>query len=44
MVAPERLIKVWEIITSPVFLVIISGVAGLVIRNIQRSVKGGGEE
>ena len=44
MVAPERHIKVWEIITSPVFLVIISGVAGLVIRNIQRSVKGGGEE
>lgn len=44
MVAPERLIKVWELITSPVFLVIISGVAGLVIRNIQRSVKGGGEE
>ncbi len=44
MVAPERLIKVWEIITSPVFLVIISGVAGLVIRNVQRSVKGGGEE
>ena len=44
MVAPEHLIKVWEIITSPVFLVIISGVAGLVIRNIQRSVKGGGEE
>lgn len=44
IVAPERLIKVWEIITSPVFLVIISGVAGLVIRNVQRSVKGGGEE
>ncbi len=44
MAAPERFIKAWEIITSPVFLVVISGVAGLVIRNVQRSVKGGGEE
>lgn len=44
MAAPERIIKAWEILTSPAFLVVISGVAGLVIRNVQRSVKGGGEE
>ena len=44
MAAPERLARIWETITSPVFLVIISGAAGLVIRSIQRSVKGGGEK
>ena len=44
LAAPERLARVWEIITSPVFLVIISGIAGLAIRNVQRSKKGGGEE
>ena len=42
--APERLARVWETITSPVFLVIISGIAGLAIRSVQRSKKGGGEE
>ena len=44
LAAPERLARVWETITSPVFLVIISGIAGLVIRSVQRSKKGGGEE
>ena len=44
LAAPERLARVWEIITSPVFLVIISGIAGLAIRSVQRSKKGGGEE
>ena len=44
LAAPERLARVWETITSPVFLVIISGIAGLAIRSIQRSKKGGGEE
>lgn len=44
LAAPERLARVWEIITSPVFLVIISGIAGLVIRSVQRSKKGGGQE
>ena len=44
LAAPERLARVWEIITSPVFLVIISGIAGLAIRSVQRSKKGGGKE
>ena len=44
LAAPERLARVWEIITSPVFLVIISGIAGLAIRSVQRSKKGGGQE
>lgn len=44
LAAPERLARVWEIITSPVFLVIISGIAGIAIRSVQRSVKGGGKE
>ena len=44
LAAPERLARVWDVITSPVFLVIISGIAGLAIRNVQRSKKGGGEE
>ena len=44
MAAPERLSRVWEFITSPVFLVIISGVSGLAIRSVQRSMKGGKEE
>ena len=44
LAAPERLVRVWETITSPVFLVIISGIAGLAIRSVQRSKKGGGEE
>ena len=44
MAAPERLVRVWEIITSPVFLVIISGISGLVIKGRQRSKDGGKEE
>jgi chromate transporter len=44
LAAPERLARVWEIITSPVFLVIISGIAGLALRSVQRSKKGGGQE
>ena len=40
MAAPEGLARVWEIITSPVFLVITAGVSGLLIRSIQRSMKG----
>ena len=44
LAAPERLVRVWEVITSPVFLVVISGIAGLAIRSVQRSKKGGGEE
>ena len=44
LAAPERLARVWEIITSPVFLVIISGIAGLAIRSVQRSTTGGGQE
>jgi chromate transporter len=44
LAAPERLARIWDIITSPVFLVIISGIAGLAIRSVQRSKKGGGEE
>lgn len=43
MAAPERLLRVWETVTSPVFLVIVSGISGLVIRNVQRSKKGGQE-
>ena len=44
LAAPERLVRVWEVITSPVFLVVISGIAGLAIRSVQRSKKGGGKE
>lgn len=44
MAAPERLSCVWDIITSPVFLVVISGLSGLAIRSFQRSMKGGREE
>ena len=44
MAAPERLSRVWDIITSPVFLVVISGLSGLAIRSFQRSMKGGREE
>lgn len=38
---PERLTYVWDVITSPVFLVVVSGVSGLLIRTAQRSKKGG---
>lgn len=44
MAAPERLAAFWDIITSPVFLVIISGISGLLIKSIRRSKKGGIEE
>ena len=44
LAAPEALMHVWEIVTSPVFLVIISGIAGLIIRNIQRSKERGSEK
>ena len=44
LAAPERLARVWETVTSPAFLVVISGIAGLAIRSVQRSKKGGGEE
>ena len=44
LAAPERLARVWDIITSPVFLVIISGISGLLIKSIRRSMKGGIEE
>lgn len=37
MAAPERLARVWEVITSPVFLVIISGISGLLIKSIRHS-------
>ena len=39
--APERLARVWEVITSPVFLVVISGISGLLIKSIRRSMEGG---
>lgn len=44
MAAPERLSRVWDVVTSPVFLVIVSGASGLIIRSVQRSMKGGREE
>lgn len=44
LAAPENLAHVWNTITSPVFLVVISGISGFAIRNIQRSMKGGREE
>lgn len=44
LAAPENLAHVWNTITSPVFLVVISGIAGFAIRSIQRSMKGGREE
>lgn len=43
MAAPERLARVWEVITSPVFLVIISGISGLLIKSIRHSKEGGKE-
>ncbi len=44
LAAPERLSHVWGIVTSPVFLVIISGLSGLLIKSMRRSKKGGAEE
>ncbi len=44
LAAPESLARVWDTITSPVFLVIISGISGLLIRKIRGSMKGGREE
>ncbi|MBR3200028.1 MAG: chromate transporter [Mogibacterium sp.] len=44
LATPENLAHVWNTITSPVFLVVISGIAGFAIRSIQRSMKGGREE
>ncbi len=44
MASPEGLAQVWDVITSPIFLVIVSGAVGLIIRNVQRSKKGGQEE
>ena len=44
LAAPENLTHVWDTITSPVFLVVISGISGFAIRSIQRSMKGGREE
>lgn len=44
LAAPENLAYVWNTITSPVFLVVISGISGFAIRSIQRSMKGGREE
>ena len=44
MAAPENLAHVWNTITSPAFLVVISGISGFAIRSIQRSMKGGREE
>lgn len=44
LAAPENLAHVWNTITSPVFLVVISGISGFAIRSIQRSMKGGREE
>lgn len=39
LAAPENLAHVWNTITSPVFLVVISGISGFAIRSIQRSMK-----
>jgi chromate transporter len=44
LAAPERLSHVWDIVTSPVFLVIVSGLSGLLIKSMRRSKKGGAEE
>lgn len=44
MAAPAALAAVWEIITSPVVLVILSGLAGILIRRISIAKKGGGEK
>ena len=44
LAAPENLAYVWNTITSPVFLVVISGISGFAIRSIHRSMKGGREE
>lgn len=44
LTTPEGLGRVWEIITSPVFLVLASGTAGFAIRSFRRSEKGGSEE
>ena len=44
LAAPESLARVWDTITSPVFLVIISGISGLLIKKIRGSMKGGREE
>lgn len=44
LAAPERLTHVWDIVTSPVFLVIVSGLSGLLIKSMRRSKKGGSEE
>ena len=44
LAAPERLSHVWDIVTSPVFLVIVSGLSGLLIKSMRRSKKGGSEE
>lgn len=44
LATPEGLAHLWGVVTSPVFLVIISGVAGYVIKSIQSSAKGGEEK
>lgn len=41
---PQGLEQVWSFITSPVLLVIVSGVAGLLIRTVQNARKGGQEK
>lgn len=37
---PAALAAVWEVITSPVFLVILSGVVGLAVRSMKGGLKG----
>lgn len=44
MLAPAGLERVWEAVTSPVFLVLASGAAGFAIKSIRRSEKGGRKE
>lgn len=44
MATPVGLARVWDVVTSPIFLVIISGAAGLIIRSVQKSSKGGKAE
>lgn len=44
LAAPEGLAKIWEIVTSPVFLVVVSGAAGFAIKSLSRSGKGGTKE
>ena len=44
LAAPEALALVWDVITSPVFLVVISGIAGLAIKSARRSKEGGSEK